>query len=147
MIANLGGLGPLVRDEDVAVLGSRDADEREQLGSPDPRSTAMLVLDLAEMRELGVREAAEQAVRHVEKGGVEGCWVHLDADVINDAVNPAVDYRLPGGLGIEELGEALRALVVSGKAVGMDLSIYNPALDKGGQAARAIVRALLIGLR
>jgi arginase len=146
VIANLGGLGPLVRDEDVAALGSRDAIEREELGSPDPRATSMLVLDLEEMRELGAREAAERAVRHVLTGGAAGYWVHLDADVLDDAVNPAVDYRLPGGLGVRELGELLRALMASGKAIGMDVSIYNPALDKDGEAARAIVTALLHGL-
>jgi arginase len=147
VIANLDGLSPLVRDEDVAALGSCDADEREELGSPDPRATAMLVLDLSEMRRLGPHEAAGRAVRHVMKDGVEGFWVHLDADVIDDAVNPAVDYRLPGGLGVQELGEVLHALVVSDKAVGMDVTIYNPALDRDGEAARAIVQALLTGLR
>lgn len=147
IIANLDGLRPLVRDEDVALLGSRDADERQELGSPDPRATAMLVLDLAEMRELDVREAAEQAARHVLNAGIEGYWVHLDTDVIDDAVNPAVDYRLPGGLSLEELGDVLRALVAGGRAVGMDVSIYNPALDWDGEAARAIVQVLLTGLR
>ncbi len=147
MIANLGGLGPLVRDEDVAVLGSRDEREREELGGPDPRATAMLVLDLDEMRRIGVREAARRSIRHVLAGGAEGFWVHLDADVIDDAVNPAVDYRLPGGLSVRELGEVLRSLVAGGKAVGMDVTIYNPALDRDGEAARAIVHALLTGLR
>ena len=146
VIADLGGLKPLVRDEDVVLLGARDADERKRLGSPDPRATAMLVLELGEMRELGLREASERAVRHVLKEGVEGYWMHLDTDVIDDAVNPAVDYRLPGGLGVQELGEVLRALVASGKAVGMDVSIYNPTLDEGGEAARAIVQVLVSGL-
>jgi arginase len=147
VIANLDGLSPLVRDEDVAALGSRDADEREALGSPDPRATSMLVLDLSEMRRLGPHEAAGRAVRHVMQDGVEGFWVHLDADVIDDAVNPAVDYRLPGGLGVQELGAVLRALVVSDTAVGMDVTIYNPALDRDGEAARAIVQALQTALR
>jgi arginase len=147
VIANLGGLGPLVRDEDVAALGSRDAREREELGGPDPRATAMLVLDLHELRELGARVAAEQAARHVLLGGAAGYWVHLDADVIDDAVNPAVDYRVPGGLSVRELGDLLRALMEGGKAIGMDVSIYNPTLDRDGEAARAIVRALLRGLR
>jgi arginase len=146
-IANLDGLGPLVRDEDVAALGSRDADEREELGSPDPRATAMLVLDLSEMRRFGPHEAAGRALRHVMKDGVDGFWVHLDADVIDDAVNPAVDYRLPGGLGVQGLGEVLRALVTSDMGVGMDVTIYNPALDNDGEAAQAIVEALLTGLR
>jgi arginase len=105
------------------------------------------VLDLIEMGQLGSYEAAGRAMRHVLKDDVEGFWIHLDADVIDDAVNPAVDYRLPDGLGVQELSEALRAVVMSGKAVGMDVTIYNPTLDKDGDVARAIVRALLTGLR
>lgn len=147
VIANLDGLNPLVQVEDVAVLGSRDADEREEFGGPDPRATAMLVLDLIEMRQLGSHEAAGRAMRHILKESVEGFWIHLDADVIDDAVNPAVDYRLPSGLGVQELGEVLRVVVASGKAVGMDVTIYNPTLDSNGDVARAIVRALLTGLR
>ncbi len=147
LIANLDGLGPLVRDDDVAVLGSRDAAEREQFAGPDPRATAMLVLDLGEMRELGSREAAGRAVRQVLAGGAAGFWVHLDADVLDDAVNPAVDYRLPGGLSVDDLADVLRTLMASGRAVGMDVSIYNPALDDDGTAARAIVNSLAHGLR
>src|SRR5262245_57881043 len=147
LIADLDGLGPLVREEDVAALGARDDDEREALGGPDPRATTMLVLDLGEVRRLGAKPAAARAVRHVMTAGVEGFWMHLDADVIDDAANPAVDYRLPGGLGVGEFGAVLRALVASGAAVGMDVTIYNPALDWDGAAARAIVGSLLAGLR
>jgi arginase len=147
VIANLDGLKPLVRDEDVAVLGARDADERAEFGGLDPHTTAILVLELMEMRPLGARNAAEQAIRHILKEGVEGYWIHLDTDVLDDMVNPAVDYRLPGGLGVQELGEVLRAVITRGQAVGMDVTIYNPTLDTNGDAARAIVQVLLTGLR
>jgi arginase len=147
LIANMDGLGPLVRDEDVAVLGSRDAAEREDDPGPDPRATAMLVLELGEMHELGPRETAGRAVRHVLAGGGAGFWVHLDADVLDDAINPAVDYRLPGGMSVDDLGELLHTLSGSGRAVGIDVSIYNPALDNDGAAARAIVATLGQGLR
>src|SRR5829696_2398617 len=49
VIADLDGLRPLVRDEDVAALGARDAVERQELGGADPRDTAILVLDLGEV--------------------------------------------------------------------------------------------------
>jgi arginase len=147
VISDLEGLGPLVRDEDVAALGARDAEERARFGVSDPRATAMLVLDLDELREVGANAAAERALQWVVKEEVEGFWVHLDTDVIDDAVNPAVDYRLPGGLSVEELGRLLRTLVANGTAVGMDVTIYNPSLDSDGTAARAIVGALVAGLR
>jgi len=31
--------------------------------------------------------------------GPESYWIHVDADVLDDAVMPAVDYRQPGGPG------------------------------------------------
>jgi arginase len=147
LFADIDGARPLVRDEDVAVLGPRDASERQEFGSPDASATAMLVLELEQLRLMGMVQAAEEAMRHVLKEGVEGFWIHLDADVIDDAVNPAVDYRLPGGLGIEELGQVLRAIASSPGAVGMDVTIYNPALDPGGSAASAIIEAVVTGLR
>jgi arginase len=36
----------------------------------------------------------------------------------------------------------LRAALASGKAVGMEITIYNPALDADGSAGRALVDAL-----
>jgi hypothetical protein len=34
---------------------------------------------------------------------LEGFWAYLDAAVLEDAVMPAVDYRMPGGLSWNEL--------------------------------------------
>ncbi len=91
--------------------------------------------------------AAERAMDHVLAHGARGCWIHLDTDILDDAVNPAVDYRLAGGLAVAELGNLLRALCEHGNVIGMDVTIYNPSLDEDGRAARAIVDALAEGLR
>jgi arginase len=147
LIANLDGLRPLVREEDVAALGSRDDEERAAAGGSDPRATAMLVLDLGDVRRLGPMVAAEYAAAHVFGHGAEGCWIHLDTDILDDAVNPAVDYRLADGLTVPELGKLLRTLLASGNVVGMDVTIYNPSLDEADRAARAIVDTLVGGLR
>jgi hypothetical protein len=40
---------------------------------------------------------------------VEGFWIHLDADVLDDEVMPAVDYRMPGGLPPDELAGVRRS--------------------------------------
>ena len=34
----------------------------------------------------------------VAGAGLDGFWIHVDADVLNDDEMPAVDYRNPGGL-------------------------------------------------
>jgi len=73
---------------------------------------------------------------------VDRFWVHLDADVLDDAVMPAVDSRQPGGLGQAEFIEALRVLLRSGLAVGMDVTIFDPDLDPTGEIAEGLVSTL-----
>ena len=73
--------------------------------------------------------------------------MHLDADVLDDAVMPAVDYRMPGGLSWEELAMILQVAIASGRAIGLNITIFNPKLDSDGSIAAAFVDALVKGLR
>jgi arginase len=46
---------------------------------------------------------------------------------------PAVDYRLEGGgLSFSELSDLLKILFGSGRAIGMDITIFNPSKDVDG---------------
>jgi arginase len=104
-------------------------------------------MDLATVREQGVERAAHEALAHLEReDGPTGFWIHLDADVLDDAIMPAVDYRLPGGLGWDELATVLRAAIASDCAVGLEITIFNPTLDVGNRCARALVDALAMGI-
>src|SRR5262249_26369348 len=104
LLTEIDRLRPLVRHEDVALLAHRDADEAAAHGSPDVRAAGILALDLVQVRSLGIIASASRAATTVAKAAVRGFWIHLDADVLDDAVMPAVDYRLPGGLRFSELG-------------------------------------------
>jgi arginase len=137
-LTDVEGLGPLVRDEDVVALGEREGDPR----TADILRTGITVWDLAAVRSLGPGEAAARAVERLRENGVEGFWVHLDADVLDDAVMPAVDSRQPGGLEPAELVEALRVLVRSGLAVGMEVTIFDPDGDPTGEIAEGLVSTL-----
>ena len=55
---------------------------------------------------------------------------------------PAVEYRIPDGLKAEELSSTLKAALASGKAVGIEITIYNPHLDESGEAGRAFASIL-----
>jgi arginase len=146
VVTAIEGRRPLVRDEDVVVLGRRDAADAEAHGSQRIEDTAIAMTDLAAVRAAGVDAAAASAVAHLAKVELEGFWLHLDADVLDDEIMPAVDYRMPGGLSWEELVVVLRASV-SGGAVGVNVTIFNPKLDGGGSIARAFVDALVRGFR
>jgi arginase family enzyme len=63
------------------------------------------------------------------RADLDGFWIHLDADVLDAAVMPAVDSPEPGGPDLDQLAGLLRPLVNHPKALGMELTIYDPKLD------------------
>jgi arginase len=145
-LTDIDGLKPLVCDEDIVAFGYRDTEEQRKYGSQDIRKTAIHAFELDEVHELGAAIAAQRATGILRQSGIEGFWVHLDADVLDDAVMPAVDYRMPGGLSWDELSVTLRVLMATGQAVGVNVGIFNPALDEDGSIARGLVSCLLAGL-
>ena len=148
LLTNLEGLRPLVRDEDVVVFGFRDAQEQRQYGSQS-LPPQMLALDLSEVRRLGVERAAQRAVQHLTapERPTRGFFIHLDADVVSDDLMPAVDYRIPDGLSWDELRTVLEVALRSGRAVGIEITIYNPALDATGASGRDLTRTLVTALK
>jgi arginase len=148
LLTNLEGLQPLVRDEDVVAFGFRDAQEQREYGS-QPLPPAVFALDLQEVRRLGVKQAAQRAIEHLTAADrpTQGFFIHLDADVVSDALMPAVDYRTPDGLSWDELRTVLETALASGRAVGIEITIYNPSLDADGSSGRELARTLIAALR
>ena len=148
LLTNLEGLRPLVRDEDVVAFGFRDAQEQREYGS-QPLPPAALALELNEVRRLGAQRAAHRAVEHLTAAdkSTQGFFIHLDADVVSDASMPAVDYRMADGLSWDELRTVLQTALASGRAVGIEITIYNPALDADGSSGRELARTLLEALQ
>ncbi len=146
LVTNLDGLRPLVKDEDVFVLGRRDADVADEQGSQRIEDTGIAMIELPALRQLGAADAAARALDLLCDPTLDGFWIHLDADVLDDAVMPAVDYRMPNGLRWDELSTILQLAIGSGRALGIDITIFNPRLDETGAIARAFVDALAKGL-
>jgi arginase len=149
VLTNIDGLKPLVRDQDIVVFGYRDAEQAASYGSQDVRDTNMHVFDLPSVRKFDtIAAAASQAVDILANNELlDGFWIHLDVDVLDDSIMPAVDYRLGGGgLSFSELSELLKILVASDRAVGMDITIFNPMLDFDGSITRRFVSSLIQGL-
>jgi arginase len=148
LLTNLEGLRPLVRDEDVVAFGFRDAHEQREYGS-QPLPPTVFALDLQEVRRLGVKQAAQRAVEHLTAADrpTQGFFIHLDCDVVSDALMPAVDYRIPDGLSWDELRTVLETALASGRAVGIEITIYNPSLDADGSSGRELARTLIKSLK
>jgi arginase len=146
IVANLEARGPLVRDEDAVLFAFRDSEHAAAEGS-QPLPSTLSAIDLETVRERGVEEAGLAALaRLTRENGPAGFWIHLDVDVLDDAIMPAVDYRLPDGLSWTELTTLLRTALLSGHVLGLDVTIFNPLLDSDGRLARDLVDALVAGL-
>jgi arginase len=144
-LTDLEDRGPLVRDEDIVAFGRRDQAESLEYGSDEPPES-LRVLDLAAIRAAGIDASLGDALARLTRPELAGFWLHLDADVLDDAIMPAVDYRQPGGLSWRELEAVLRAARMTDRLVGLEVTIFNPRLDTSGVVARALTDALVAGL-
>lgn len=132
---------PYVRDQDVAVVGVRPTDP----ALPELRSLGIAVADVEQIRRTGAQPVADDAVRRLESPDIDGFWLHLDVDVLDATLMPAVDSPEPNGLSWDELATLLGRLVASSGCVGMDVSIFDPDLDPDGSIAGELTD-LLVGV-
>jgi len=139
LLSNLDGLRPLVQESDVVALGFRGGTEGYGALTEPATRPPLLWLPLTDVREQGPVAAAEAALALFEGARVQGFWIHLDVDVLDDSVMPAVDSRQPDGLSYEELGAVVRRLLQSPLAVGMELTILDPDLDPDGLIIESFV--------
>jgi arginase len=146
VLSDIDGLRPLAREEDIVAFAYRDTAEQRAHGSQEIGSTAIHTFDFERVRDAGVAEAAGQALAALPLELLSGLWIHLDADVLDDAIMPAVDYRLRGGLAWDELSRLLRVVVDTGMVVGINIGIFNPRLDPTGSVAASFTACLAAGL-
>jgi arginase len=145
VVADIERRGPLVREEDVVVFGRRDGADADEHGSQRIEDTAIAMIELARIRAEGIENCVEAALALLVRPDLDGFWLHLDADVLDDAIMPAVDYRMPGGLGWDELTAIIAAAGKSERLVGMNVTIFNPRLDASGKIAADFTDALVCG--
>lgn len=139
-LSRLAGRGPLVAEAHVALVGRRDGEE----GDGHPALAASAILDVPDS-DLLTREPADVAAEmltRVAADGVRGFWIQLDADVLNPAVMSAVDSPEFGGPMPRELVELLAPLVRHPRALGLSVTVYDPALDPDRACARRLVNLL-----
>jgi arginase len=141
VLTTYDGRSPLVRDEDVVAFGFRDEQEAESYGSP-PLAEKIKAMSLQTVRRMGLAAATKEALACASGQGTREFWIHFDADVLDDAIMPAVDYHLPDGLTWEEIEHVLSAALAHPKAVGMEVTIFNPSLDKDGKILAAFMEML-----
>ena len=138
---------PLVADDDVFQLGDRDVDtgalagERETIDGSQIRR-----LTIQEILLIGIPDACVRASKWLELRRLERVWLHIDVDVLDERVMPAVDSPGSPGLDFAQLAELISRLIATGCVVGLDLTIYDPERDPENDYGPAIVECLASGV-
>lgn len=137
-LTDLESLKPYVKDTDAVMLGYREdeayLDTLREAGIPDWSALAIMADPAA---------AASGVLKHLERDELDGFWVHLDVDILDAEVMPAVDSPDPGGLQHEHLRELLKPILASSNCVGFDIGIFDPDLDPDGRYAAELTDTLV----
>lgn len=140
-LAGVENRRPYLRDADVAVLGIRGQDEYRM----DLQAAGFAVRPVPELRAEGAARSAGWAREQLAQCSA-GFWLHVDVDVLDPAVMPAVDAPSDGGIAHRELELLIAGLVDSPDCLGMEVTVFDPDHDPDGHYAADLVETLVAGL-
>jgi arginase len=132
------GEPPLVREPDVALFGFERLDPPEEqylVASPLRRHPSL------EVSTVGAAAAARLALERVHAAKHEFI-LHFDVDVIDSEEFPWTNFPGTGGLGLNEVRDALRVFVSQPNLAALVVAGYNPDLDADGVGARKLIELL-----
>ncbi|MFF4951265.1 arginase family protein [Streptomyces chattanoogensis] len=119
----------------VVLAGARSLDPGER--------------DLVErrgIRHLGVEQLTQPQplLASVRATGAEAVYIHIDLDVLDPQIFPAVGTPEPGGLGVDDLLAAVQALTEEFTLAGIALTEYERTDDTGQE--EAVLQRIVDGL-
>jgi arginase len=128
---------PLVEDAYVVQIGERDELDPDY-DYRDIAATRIRRFPVRHVLRAGIDETVTRALASAD-GERRRLWVHIDLDVLDKSVMPAVDSPGSPGFDFAQLAALISRLLASGRIMGMDVAIYDPEFDPSGRYARAIV--------
>jgi arginase len=98
LLTDLEHRKPYLAEEDAVVLGCRDLSDVVGRTRKHVRGSEIAVHDLDDVRRRGPGHVAAEVLDQLIATGVNEIWVHLDVDVLDEVIMPAVDSPEPGGM-------------------------------------------------
>jgi len=142
-LSNLSGLRPYVDERHVVLFGMVRDPGDAMLACEPANDCIAQQFRVERIRTLGARAAAEEALQYLKAQELDGFWIHLDSDVLDRSSMPCSDSAESGGLDFDELSDALRVFLSSERAVGLQLTIYDPELDPEGACGQRLVDSIV----
>ncbi|PHM45351.1 arginase [Xenorhabdus mauleonii] len=132
---------PLVPEQQALQLGERENRDAD-FAWPDINQTAISLIDVFTANSIGEKGIINKIEQMLAAQPTWRFWIHLDVDVLDQAVMPAVDS--PGSPGIEPnwLKNIGAQLLNNPLCCGMTVSVFDPDLDPDGCYAELIVEIL-----
>jgi arginase len=138
---------PLASDADIVQVGERDA------GTPafmqyygNILRTKITQVTVQRVLSEGIDASARRVIARLGSRNLSKVWLHVDLDVLDERVMPAVDSPGTPGFDFAQLADLVAALCASGRIVGANFTIYDPERDKGARHAPALVRCIADGV-
>jgi arginase len=135
-LANIEGRAPYFTEQNVWCVGNREYDP-EYVRAIE--NTSIHYYDLNRLRSQGITSCVRSFFTALDSEPGDGFWVHLDVDVLDPLIMPAVDSPDPGGLNYAELNELLKSLLSSSKCIGLEITILDPDRDPDGRVIQQFI--------
>jgi arginase len=138
---------PLASDADIIQVGERNAESssfKNYYG--DIVRTEITQFTIQRVLADGIDAAARRVIAKLEARGLDKVWLHVDLDVLDQSVMPAVDSPGSPGLDYLQLTELVGALCASGRIAGANFTIYDPDRDPHSIYARPLVQCIANGV-
>lgn len=140
-LTNILNLSPYIKEENLWCVGNREYDDEYE---NEIRKSSATYVSLQELRKQGISNAIKKFLSEVENKNLDGFWLHIDVDVLNDDIMPCVDSRTPDGLTYDEFNELTSYLFESKKLSGLEITILDPDLDETGQYTKEFVNNITL---
>ena len=141
-LVGIDGGKPYFAEGDTVAYAYRDHGTPAEVETERFERAAFLRLPIEHLRANGVAATMGEALLRLVRDTLRGFWIHVDVDVLDPAVMAAVDSPDPGGLRLAELEDSLALALASPRALGLELTIFDPDLDADGRLAERLVGLL-----
>ena len=135
-LTNILNLSPYIKEENLWCVGNREYDDEYE---NEIRNSTATYLSLEMLRKQGIENCVSSFLSEIKNKNLDGFWLHIDVDVLNDSIMPCVDSRTHGGLTYSEFNELTSYLFQSEKLSGLEITILDPDLDPTGQYTKEFV--------
>jgi arginase len=127
ILSDIDERGPYFQEAHVYSFGNREqTDWYVEL----IKGSNIAYFDLPAVRQHGIGQVTAGFLTMVGRENLDGFWVHLDVDVLNNDIMPCVDSPQEDGLTYTELKETLQPLLASPSFKGISISVLDPTLDE-----------------